>query len=168
MNRFKRLAKYLLPYKFTILFLILSMFLQQICSLFMPTFMAEIVDVGIRQSGIEIATPNALSTQAYDLITTFMTKDQKRLVSGSYELIGKKEIDDGYSDFNVERQTLKKREINEVYPLINETSIYVLKKSQSENVEKLNDCFEKASLAAINYIKQNGKESAVAEGNDNK
>ena len=80
MNRFKRLAKYLLPYKFTILFLILSMFSQQICSLFMPTFMAEIVDVGIRQSGIEIATPNALSTQAYDLITTFMTKDLKRLV----------------------------------------------------------------------------------------
>lgn len=168
MNRLKRLMAYLKPYTFTVIFLIFVMFFQQICSLYLPTLMSEIVDVGIRQSGIEHASPEAMSENAYELMLAFMDERQKNIMSSSYELVGKDDVDSGYNNFQVQRDDFKIRPINEVYPLIEEQKIYLLKSSKDYSSSELDDCFEKASLALINYMKENKKESSLSDGNDYK
>lgn len=48
----KNFLKYLKPHKITIVFIILSIAVSQVCSLFLPALMADIVDIGIKQRGV--------------------------------------------------------------------------------------------------------------------
>ncbi len=48
----KNLSKYLKPYKVTLVLVLLSVIITQVCSLFLPALMADIVDVGIKQRGV--------------------------------------------------------------------------------------------------------------------
>ena len=66
-----KLAKHLKPFLSGIVLAIALLFVQAICDLNLPNYMSEIVNVGIQQSGIEHASPDAISQDGMELITTF-------------------------------------------------------------------------------------------------
>lgn len=49
----KKFSKYLRSYRSTIVLLLLSMIASQVCSLFLPALMSDIIDIGIKQRGVE-------------------------------------------------------------------------------------------------------------------
>ncbi len=48
----KNFLKYLKPYKAAVIFIFLSITVSQVCSLFLPSLMSDIVDIGIKQRGV--------------------------------------------------------------------------------------------------------------------
>ena len=151
MNKLKIFAVYLKPYKTTFFILIVGLIVQQFCSLFLPSLMSDIIDVGINQGGIESPVPEAMTTEAYKLFSCFMNKSQKDLISKTYTLIDNKSIKNNlknntsnFYNFIINSESLDKK-----YPILNEKNIYILNSSISD-VERQN--LETYFLEATNYI----------------
>jgi ATP-binding cassette subfamily B protein len=83
----RKLAKYLKPFLIGLIAAIVLLFGQAVCELNLPNYMSDIVNVGIQQSGIEHAAPDAMSESGMKLITTFMTESEKSLVEQNYTLV---------------------------------------------------------------------------------
>ena len=81
-----KLAGYLKPFLLGLLLTIATLFVQAICELNLPNYMADIVNIGIQQNGIKHASPYALSKQGMSLVTIFMSEEEKNLVQESYVL----------------------------------------------------------------------------------
>jgi len=79
-----KLTKYLKPFTVGLLLSIVLLFVQALSDLNLPNYMSNIVNVGIQQSGIEHAAPEQISEQGLELITTFMTDDERKIVEDSY------------------------------------------------------------------------------------
>ncbi len=82
-----KLAKYLKPFLFGLALTIILLFGQAMSELNLPKYMAEIVNVGIQQGGIEHAAPEAMSAEGFRLMTTLMTEKEKQLLQESYALV---------------------------------------------------------------------------------
>ena len=80
----KKLWKYLKPFGLGILLSFALLFVQAICDLNLPNLMSDIVTVGVQQSGVEHASPPALSAQAMEFIGAYMTDQQRALVEAHY------------------------------------------------------------------------------------
>ena len=119
-----KLIKYLKPFLLIVLFAMILLFLQAYCDLQIPKITADIVNVGIQQSGIENATPIEISENGLKLMKIFMS-DEERLV-----------VDQAYT-FKTDQ------EINK----------YVLKDEKPENQEELNTIFSDASNTLLNVAK---------------
>ncbi len=82
-----KLRRYLKPFLGGLLAAFALLFAQAMCDLNLPNYMSDIVNVGIQQSGIEHAAPDALSEQGMAFVTMFLNEEEKALVGGSYELV---------------------------------------------------------------------------------
>ena len=71
----KLVWKYIKPFLPLAILSVLLLFGQNIMELWLPTFMSEIVDTGIVNGGIDEPTPLALTQEAMDAITSFMTEN---------------------------------------------------------------------------------------------
>lgn len=65
--------------------IIILLIVQAYCDLALPTYTADIVDVGITNSGIEYAVPEKMSARTFEDICLFLTEEQTRQVQESYE-----------------------------------------------------------------------------------
>ena len=88
-----KLAKYLKPFFFGLTLSIILLFVQAVCNLNLPNYMSDIVNVGIQQNGIEHAAPDAISQNGMQLMTSFMTDDEKTLTEQNYTLVSDTDID---------------------------------------------------------------------------
>ena len=79
----KRILKYYKPFLVAIIVSICLLFVQAICDLKLPDFMADIVNIGIQTAGIEDVDPKAVSEDAINLMKTFMTDENKQIVDNS-------------------------------------------------------------------------------------
>ncbi len=52
-----RLLRYLKPYVWSILIVLVLLFVQAMADLALPNYMSDIVNVGIQQGGVESAVP---------------------------------------------------------------------------------------------------------------
>ena len=97
-----RLKGYLKPFILSVIAVFCLLFAQALCDLNLPSYMADIVNVGIQQSGIESPAPLALSPEAKDFIAGFMTDDQRALLdesySGTQRTQNSPELEDAFSD----------------------------------------------------------------------
>lgn len=152
LKKIRRLFQYLKPYKFTLLIIFFCFIAQQICSLYLPTLMSNIVDIGIRRNGIENASPDAISVRAHDILISFMSEDEKLFMDKSYWLVGADDIKSMIYEENQSRATFKINSLKEKYPLLNYENIYVLKDVSYLDRNKLDECFASASLRFFNYI----------------
>ncbi len=82
-----KLARYLKPFVFGLLLAIALLFGQALCDLNLPNYMSDIVNVGLQQSGVEHAAPEAISVDGLNLLTITMTDAQKELVTEHYRLV---------------------------------------------------------------------------------
>ncbi|MDE7432062.1 MAG: ABC transporter ATP-binding protein/permease [Lachnospiraceae bacterium] len=71
---------------------------QAYCDLKLPSYTADIVDVGITNSGIEHAAPEKMSRDTFENICLFLTEDEIETVSKYYDL-----TDDGNYKLNTEK-----------------------------------------------------------------
>ncbi len=141
-----KLKKYAVPYIAQLLLGILFIFAQALASLELPNIMSDIVNVGIQMSGITEKAPDAISTQSYELMTSFMTEEQNELVINSY--------------YTAEGEQLEN--ISATYPNAGSDTL-VLKAVSAEEREKLDSAFSTASYA-ITLMAQQMSEGA-AQGN---
>ena len=82
-----KLAKYLKPYLFVILLCIALLFVQANADLNLPSYMSNIVNIGIQRGGIEHSSPDALSENGLTLAETFLRGDDLAAVQAAYRAV---------------------------------------------------------------------------------
>lgn len=82
----RKIAKYLKPFWGGVLLAFLLLFGQAMCDLSLPTYMSDIVNVGIQKGGIESSAVEALSVRGMEAMRIFMDEDGKALVDTWYTL----------------------------------------------------------------------------------
>ena len=85
----KKLLKYLRPFAGAIIVAIMLLFVQAISDLSLPSYMSNIVNVGIQQKGIEDAVPKAIKSSELNKLLLFINSDDKKVVEDNYKLIRK-------------------------------------------------------------------------------
>lgn len=85
MNILKKLLKHFKPAIIPIIFVVILLVIQAYCDLSLPTYMSNIVNVGIQQSGIETVTPDKAPKSEMDKIELFMDKNDKDFVNSQYK-----------------------------------------------------------------------------------
>ena len=128
-----KLIRYLKPYTVFIIVAVALLFVQAMAELALPDYMSNIVNVGIQQGGIEDAVPEAISKEAFDNVSLFMSGEDRQKVLSHYDLITK--------DSATYEENLKK------YPALESKDVYVLKPGEIEDRQALSLIFGKALMA---------------------
>ena len=134
------LVRYLKPSILFILLSVLLLFGQATCDLKLPNYMAQIVTVGIQQSGVTGAAPSVLSRKGMLLMTSFMTDAEKQLVAASYALTP------------IETQTADGKTLKTAYPLA-EDQVFTIKNVDPDADAALQQAFGAAALVLVELIK---------------
>ena len=132
----RKLIKHLKPFIWAIVAIFVLLFAQAMADLSLPGYMANIVNIGIQQNGIQNAVPQAISQTEFNKITLFMTDSQKAQVTGDYTLINNQSAD--YAK----------------YPKAT-TPIYELSTNNKQEIAQLNTILSKA-IPPVLAIEQNG------------
>ena len=144
----KRIIKYYKPFLVTLIISVFLLFVQAICDLKLPDFMADIVNIGIQTNGIEEVAPKAISENGMNLMKSYMTDENKQIVENSYTY-----IEQNNSTFI------------EQYPLLHETNIYIL--NENADTQTLDHIFATSAEALLLTIQSFNKDSMQAEDNSN-
>jgi ATP-binding cassette subfamily B protein len=131
-----KLIKYLKPFVWSIVAIFVLLFGQAMADLSLPGYMADIVNIGIQQNGIENSVPQAISTTEFNKIALFMTDAQKAEVTADYVVIDS--TSPAYTS----------------YPKAT-TQIYKLNTSDKNEISKLNVIFNRA-IPPVLAIETNG------------
>lgn len=83
-----KLFKNVLPYYKSVIAIILLLIIQAVCDLSLPQYTSNIIDIGIRNSGIEHILPEKITDIEYQYATMFMTNDEKTLFVDAYDKKG--------------------------------------------------------------------------------
>ena len=159
----KKLLKYLRPFAGAIIVAIMLLFVQAISDLSLPSYMSNIVNVGIQQKGIEDAVPKAIKSSELNKLLLFTNSDDKKVVEDNYKLIRKEELsDDDYEKY------IKQ------YPELANEDIYVLDTKSKDVKRKLNEILGRPMLItslfesgdATKLIGDSGNVMAAPEGVD--
>ena len=140
----RKLIKHLRPFVWSILIIFVLLFAQAMADLSLPGYMANIVNVGIQQNGIENSVPQAISTSEFNKLTLFMTDNEKAQVTEGYILLSKQSLSD--TDYAKYLKT---------YPQLATTPIYKLNTTDKTEIAQLNTILVK-SIPPVFAIEQNG------------
>ena len=110
----KKIFKNMIPYWKTILVIVAVLVLQAYCDLALPTYTADIIDVGIQNKGIEYSLPEEITAEEYEDAQLFMTKEEKTLWASSYEATQHKTYECSVTD----KDTLDELDSEFAIPLI--------------------------------------------------
>ena len=159
----KKLLKYLRPFAGSIVIAIMLLFVQAISDLSLPSYMSNIVNIGIQQKGIEDAVPKAIKSSELNKLLLFTNSDDKKVVEDNYKLIRKEELsDDDYEKY------IKQ------YPELANEDIYVLDTKSKDVKRKLNEILGRPMLItslfesgdANKLMRDSGDVMATPEGVD--
>ncbi|MEE0567744.1 ABC transporter ATP-binding protein [Clostridium sp.] len=159
----KKLLKYLRPFAGAIIVAIMLLFVQAISDLSLPSYMSNIVNIGIQQKGIEDAVPKAIKSSELNKLLLFTNSDDKKVVEDNYKLIRKEELsDDDYEKY------IKQ------YPELANEDIYVLDTKSKDVKRKLNEILGRPMLItslfesgdANKLMRDSGDVMATPEGVD--
>jgi ATP-binding cassette, subfamily B, multidrug efflux pump len=147
-----KLIKYLGPYVWWILAIFLLLFGQAMADLSLPAYMADIVNVGIQQYGIENTILQVIRPAEYSRLALFMSETDKAVVTADYAL-----LDNGNVSASEYASLVKK------YPLLANSPLYVLKKTSKSQTERLNQIFTQ-TIPVVAGIEQNGISALSGSG----
>lgn len=159
----KKLLKYLRPFAGAIIVAIMLLFVQAISDLSLPSYMSNIVNIGIQQKGIEDAVPKAIKSSELNKLLLFTNSDDKKVVEDNYKLIRKEELsNDDYEKY------IKQ------YPELANEDIYVLDTKSKDVKRKLNEILGRPMLItslfesgdANKLMRDSGDVMATPEGVD--
>ena len=159
----KKLLKYLRPFAGAIIVAIMLLFVQAISDLSLPSYMSNIVNIGIQQKGIEDAVPKVIKSSELNKLLLFTNSDDKKVVEDNYKLIRKEELsNDDYEKY------IKQ------YPELANEDIYVLDTKSKDVKRKLNEILGRPMLItslfesgdATKLMGDSGNVMAAPEGVD--
>ncbi len=127
-----RLTKYLKPYSLLIVINIVLLFAQAFADLALPGYMSNIVNVGIQQSGIQNAVPQAILQSDMDKLLLFMNEQDQAAVLAAYTL--------------VDQNSPEYAQYVEIYPALENAPIYVLNPIDKAAMETLNSIMVKPQI----------------------
>lgn len=81
-----KIFKYLSESKIAVIAIIALLVVQAYCDLALPQYTADIVDIGIGQSGIENVAPDQMRAETYENLTLFMTEEEIAQLDEAYAL----------------------------------------------------------------------------------
>lgn len=145
-----KLAKYLKPYLVALILSLCLLFVQAMTDLNLPNMMSNIINVGIQQSGIEHAAPDAISDQGYAFMLSFMTSEEQAQVGNYYTRITADAVD------------------RNKYPDAGDKALYELKDTSTQAYSTLDPIFSRAGWTFIEFIQNQDnltklKDAAKAE-----
>lgn len=129
-----KLKRYLKPYFVLLVAGIVLLFGQATLELTLPNLMSDIVNVGIQQGGITSAAPQAISSDAMQLMQLMMSEQDRTVVQESYETLSER----------TDRDTLTKQ-----YPNADDTTFILREDADKASVE---GAFSRASYAFIQVM----------------
>ena len=95
-----KLIKPLKPYILLILVIFVLLYAQAMADLSLPGYMADIVNVGIQQNGIDNSVPQVIESAEYNKLSLFMTDEEKTRVNTDYGLLEKQTLSESaYKDY---------------------------------------------------------------------
>lgn len=159
----KKLLKYLRPFAGAIIVAIMLLFVQAISDLSLPSYMSNIVNIGIQQKGIEDEVPKVIKSSELNKLLLFTNSDDKKVVEDNYKLIRKEELsNDDYEKY------IKQ------YPELANEDIYVLDTKSKDVKRKLNEILGRPMLItslfesgdATKVMGDSGNVMAAPEGVD--
>ena len=144
----KRILTYFKPYIFWLILVIALLFVQANADLALPDYMADIVNVGIQQAGVESALPEAISQTTMDHLKIFMTPEDYTTLMEHYTLV----------DANSPDYETYLKEI----PGLEEEPVYILQDVDAETRAQLESIISEPLLIvfAIQQISENPEEAS--------
>ncbi len=138
------LIRYLKPFVWSIVAIFALLFIQAMTDLALPSYMADIVNIGIQANGIENAVPRAISATEYGRITLFMSDADKSLVASNYQLLDKSALSEAdYAGYAKE------------YPALADEPIYILDTNDANTIDQLDGIFG-IPIMIVSSIEQKG------------
>lgn len=134
-----KLSKYLKPFIFGLILSIALLFGQAMSDLNLPNLMSDIVNVGIQQSGIEHAAPDAVSIDGMRFMTSLMTGEQREVVNSKYKLVSSSDADSQGKPYI------------SIYPKAGE-QLYIKGSVNKTEAAILDEAFEIAAAAFVKII----------------
>jgi len=118
----------------------------------LPTYMSDIVNVGIQQNGIQNAVPKAIRPAEFSRLALFMSEAERAEVSAAYSLVDRATLSPG------EYASLAKK-----YPLLDTSPLYVLGEVSKSQTERLNAIFMR-TMPVVASIEVNDVSGLAANG----
>jgi len=139
----RRILKYFKPFTLSLLGAVVLLFIQANADLALPDYMADIVNVGIQQSGVESAVPEAVRKTTLDHAGLFLSSEEEAYVLENYTLISRSSP--GYESYLEE------------YPALADQAVYVLEDSDPDTRARLEAVLAKPLLISygIEQISEN-------------
>lgn len=81
----KKFLKHFKPAILPMMFVVILLVIQAYCDLSLPSYMSNIVNVGIQQAGIDCVTPEKAPKEEMEKIKLFMSKEEGDFVSSCYK-----------------------------------------------------------------------------------
>lgn len=141
-----KLVKYLKPFVFGLALAIVLLFGQAMSELSLPRYMAEIVNVGIQQSGIEHAAPEAITPEGLTLMLSLMAEGEKELLQENYVSVAG-------ADQNAAGKTYRS-----LYPKAG-AALHVQKEVDRGTRDALDRAFGTATWTLINLFQEMGEQN---------
>ncbi len=131
-----KLLKHFKPSIVPILFTVALLILQAYGDLALPSYMSNIVNIGIQQAGIDTVTPQKAPKEEMDKIALFMDKDDADFVSSCYS-------EDSYKgkDILVLKDNLSEKDTDKLADTLRKPMLftYMLEQSQSGSFNEKSD-----------------------------
>lgn len=145
-----KVLKYLKNSAVSVIAIIALLCLQAATDLALPDYTSKIVNVGIQQSGIENAAPEAIRKSQMDQLLLFTKEDESILKQ--YRLVSKDSLEQKEYDKLVKK-----------YPELEKQEIYVKNKLKEEEQETLNNQMARPMMIASSFQKEETKEAIKAQ-----
>ena len=152
-----KLKRYLKPYIGFALAVIVLMFCQAAVDLNLPNLMSDIVNVGIQQGGITEAAPKAVSAEGLQLMSAFMSEEDRALAQSQYVLAEQANMTaDEWDRFVTD------------WPKVSDTDVYRQIPNLDDSTQaQLDSAFSRASYALMTVVKdlaeQSGQDIAAGD-----
>ena len=134
----KLIFKYLKPYIAVLMLSFLLLFGQAVSELSLPNLMSDIVTTGIQYSGIKEHSPDAISEQGMNFVTTFMSEENKDKFLSSYDVI--------------ETNSSLSKNYQGKYPLVKDKNIYVRKELSQKEIIQHEEIYGKAIYTFVHMF----------------
>ena len=121
-----KLTRHLKPFVWSIVLMFALLFGQAMADLALPGYMADIVNVGIQQGGVENSVPKAIRVSEFDKLAFFMSGSDQELVEEDYRLLDSQNLSS--SDYE--------KYVKDYPELVNQP-IYLLDTGDQDNIQLL-------------------------------
>lgn len=145
-----RLAHYLKPFMLLIGLSLVLLFVQAMSDLTLPDYMAQIVNTGIQQSGVESPLPEAIRQSELEKVTLFMATEDAAELTAAYTLITS--------------ESANYAETVALYPTLASEPVYLLNEVTESERPRLEELVTKPLLIVAGIYQALENPEAAAEG----